>query len=73
MKGSDGVAGHYLSNGYLLLVGETEILPAWTVDVTDIGWGSATTRKSSSIPTCPMATRRRGQHPRADHGPDHRQ
>ena len=40
MKGSDGIAGHYLSNGYLLLVGETEILPAWTVDVTDITWSS---------------------------------
>ncbi|MCU0915649.1 MAG: fibronectin type III domain-containing protein [Planctomycetes bacterium] len=40
MKGSDGVAGNYLSNGYLLLVGEAEILPAWTVDVTDIVWGS---------------------------------
>lgn len=38
MSGSDGVAGHYLSNGYLLLVGETEILPAWTVNSPDISW-----------------------------------
>jgi hypothetical protein len=28
MKGSDGTADGFLSNGYLLLVGETEILPA---------------------------------------------
>ena len=28
MKGSDGTADGYLSNGYLLLVGETEIIPA---------------------------------------------
>mgnify|MGYP006282814815 FL=1 len=38
MTGSDGAAGNYLSNGYLLLVGETEILPAWTVDVADMHW-----------------------------------
>ena len=28
MKGSHGVAEHYLSNGYLLLVGETDVIPA---------------------------------------------
>jgi hypothetical protein len=38
MTGSDGVAGNYLRNGYLLLVGETEILPAWTVNSPDIDW-----------------------------------
>jgi hypothetical protein len=38
MRGSDGAAGGYLSNGYLLLVGETEIVPAWTVDIPDIEW-----------------------------------
>jgi len=29
MKGSDGIADHYLSNGYLLLVGEVEALGSW--------------------------------------------
>lgn len=29
MRGSDGVRYNYLSNGYLLLVGETDILPAF--------------------------------------------
>ncbi len=45
MSGSDGVSGSYLSNGYLLLVGEAEILPSWCVDVTDVDWsgGSRTT------------------------------
>ncbi len=38
MTGSDGVAGNYLRNGYLLLVGETEVLPAWTVNSPDISW-----------------------------------
>lgn len=42
MSGSDGVAGNYLSNGYLLLVGETEILPAWTVNSPDIEWAGDT-------------------------------
>jgi len=42
MSGSDGVAGHYLSNGYLLLVGETEILPSWTVNTTDLDWSGGT-------------------------------
>jgi hypothetical protein len=28
MKGSDGTPGGFLSNGYLLLVGETEVIPA---------------------------------------------
>jgi len=28
MKGSDGVDEHYLTNGYLLLVGETDVIPA---------------------------------------------
>ncbi len=32
--------GDYLSDGYLLLVGETEIVPAWTVDVRDRDWSS---------------------------------
>ncbi|MBP7049611.1 MAG: fibronectin type III domain-containing protein [Phycisphaerae bacterium] len=42
MTGSDGVAGHYLSNGYLLLVGETEILPSWTVNSPDMSWTGGT-------------------------------
>ncbi|MBN2128859.1 MAG: fibronectin type III domain-containing protein, partial [Sedimentisphaerales bacterium] len=32
--------GAYLSNGYLLLVGETEIVPAWTVPIPDRNWSS---------------------------------
>ena len=32
MTGSDGVADHHLSNGYLLLVGEAEILGSWNID-----------------------------------------
>lgn len=35
------MASGYLSNGYLLLVGETEILPAWTIDVGSIEWSNA--------------------------------
>lgn len=42
MTGSDGIADHYLSSGYLLLVGETEILPAWTVDISDRTYGDRT-------------------------------
>jgi hypothetical protein len=38
MKGSDRAAGRYLSNGYLLLVGETEILPSWDLSVSTIRW-----------------------------------
>ena len=41
MKGSDGTAGGYLANGYLLLVGESEIVPGWTVDTADVMWGNA--------------------------------
>ena len=33
--------GSYLSGGYLLLVGETEIVPAWTIDITDVTWGNS--------------------------------
>lgn len=36
MMGSDGVADHFLSNGYVLLVGEVEILGSW--DATGFGW-----------------------------------
>ncbi len=53
MSGSDGAAGGYLSNGYLLLVGETEILPSWTVNTTDVDWtgGSRSTEvKYSDLP-----------------------
>ncbi|MEN6423840.1 MAG: CARDB domain-containing protein [Phycisphaerales bacterium] len=42
MNGSNGAAGGYLSNGYLLLVGETEILPSWTVNTTDVDWTGGT-------------------------------
>ncbi len=37
MRGSDSLADHFLSNGYLLLVGEVEILGAWTSRHPDIG------------------------------------
>ncbi|MCC6956026.1 MAG: hypothetical protein IT316_04475 [Anaerolineales bacterium] len=30
MKGSDGIPDHFLSNGYALLVGETDIIPAFS-------------------------------------------
>ena len=73
MEGSDGVADHYLSNGYLLLVGEIEILPAWTVDITDITWSSDNYQRRRRV--LRSALRRhagRGQHPGADYGPDHR-
>ncbi len=33
--------GDYLSSGYLLLVGETEIVPSWTINITDVTWGNA--------------------------------
>ncbi len=32
--------GSYFSDGYLLLVGETEIVPAWTVNIPDRHWSS---------------------------------
>jgi len=38
MTGSDGAGGNYLSNGYLLLVGETEIVPAWSVNTPNMTW-----------------------------------
>lgn len=38
------MASGYLSNGYLLLVGETEILPGWDIDISPIDWtGSSPT------------------------------
>ena len=48
MRGSDGVADHFLSNGYVLLVGKTEILGSWnsdhgwrgTVHYTDLPYGN---------------------------------
>jgi hypothetical protein len=30
MRGSDGIDGHYLTNGYLLIVGEVEVVPSFT-------------------------------------------
>lgn len=30
MRGSDGIAGNYLSNGYLLIVGEVEVVASYT-------------------------------------------
>jgi alpha-tubulin suppressor-like RCC1 family protein len=33
MMGSDGVAGNYLSNGYLLLVGEAELMGSWNITI----------------------------------------
>lgn len=50
MSGSTG-AGSYLSDGYLLLVGETEIIRSWTpLDVSGIEWrdGGVTTQVSLS-------------------------
>ncbi len=38
MQGMDGVDEHYLSNGYLLLVGEVEIIPSFTKTVKDKWW-----------------------------------
>jgi hypothetical protein len=49
MKGSDGVDAHYLDNGYLLIVGEAEIIGAWQtyhgriwgwVDYSDLPYGN---------------------------------
>jgi hypothetical protein len=49
MRGSDGVDDHFLSNGYVLLVGEAEILGSWdsdhgsrrgTVHYTDLPYGN---------------------------------
>ncbi len=45
MTGSDGVAGHFLSNGYLVLVGETEILPAFNVNIPDWPYGDGKVAK----------------------------
>lgn len=50
MKGSDGMLGGFLNNGYLLLVGEDEIIPSnsytlthwyldnWTIELTDAAY-----------------------------------
>ena len=46
MMGSDGVPGHHLQNGYVLLVGENDIVPArdlsksdWLVRLSDLWYG----------------------------------
>ncbi|MGD2039961.1 MAG: C25 family cysteine peptidase [Anaerolineae bacterium] len=46
MLGSDGIPGHHPQNGYVLLVGESDILPAkdlskagWTVHLSDLWYG----------------------------------
>jgi hypothetical protein len=38
MRGMDGVSERYLSNGYLLLVGEIEIIPSFTITVEETRW-----------------------------------
>jgi hypothetical protein len=55
MRGSDGVEGHYLSNGYLLIVGETEIVPSWTVDIPDMDWSGDKTTKEIPFSDLPYA------------------
>ncbi len=55
MRGSDGVEDHYLSNGYLLIVGETEIVPSWTVDIPDMDWSGEETTKEISFSDLPYA------------------
>ncbi|MCL7455492.1 MAG: C25 family cysteine peptidase, partial [Anaerolineae bacterium] len=46
MRGGDGLPGHHPQNGYVLLVGETDTLPAidlsksgWTVHLSDLWYG----------------------------------
>jgi hypothetical protein len=41
MRGSDGVAGNYLSNGYLLFVGETEVVPSFNISSNTIAEATA--------------------------------
>jgi hypothetical protein len=54
MKGSDGIDNHYLTNGYLLLVGETDILP--TFAYIDEGVADATSHWSGgSVDLIPLS------------------
>jgi hypothetical protein len=55
MKGSDGIDNHYLTNGYLLLVGETDILP--TFAYIDEGIADATSHWSGggSVDLIPLS------------------
>ena len=46
MRGTDGVSDSYLSNGYLLLVGETEIIPSFTKTVKRKFWGITITSRT---------------------------
>ena len=45
MKGSDGIEGNFLKSGYLLIVGESEIIGSWTVYI-----GSYDDVKYSDLP-----------------------
>lgn len=38
MRGSDGTEDHYHVNGYLVLVGEDEIIPSWDPDFSIVGF-----------------------------------
>ncbi len=50
MRGSDGVADHYLTNGYLLIVGETEVVASVDVVDPDIAAATATWSGGSVSP-----------------------
>ena len=50
MRGSDGVADHFLTNGYLLIVGETEVVASVDVVDPDIAAATATWSGGSVSP-----------------------
>jgi hypothetical protein len=55
MRGADGVEGHFNDNGFLLLVGESEILPGWAVDIPDIHWNDGYTTAEVGLADLPYA------------------
>ncbi len=55
MRGSEGTDNNYLSNGYLLIVGETEIIPSWTVDISDMHWSDDRTTTEVPFSDLPYA------------------
>ena len=55
MRGSDGTENNYMSNGYLLIVGETEIIPSWTVDIPDMDWSGDKTTTEVPFSDLPYA------------------
>ena len=55
MEGSDGSARGYLSNGYLLIVGETEVVPSWHQYGFSVDWSNSPTTHDVDLTDLPYA------------------